>query len=110
MIKIYADQIKNKDFHYIEDDYSSYEIINMSLDEFLNMIGEYIEEWGMIHTCYPTFINHVGRFVREIGKMWYGEEFAVVAHKYIGNDTYINVEHYFNENGQLEEWSCGYFG
>lgn len=115
MIKIYADQIKNPDIHYIEDDYSSYEIINMEMDEFQNMIGDYIDEWGDIHTCYSTFVNHVGRFVREHGKTWYGDEFVVVGRKYVGlsesgNKVYINVEHYFNEKGQLKDWPFGYFG
>ena len=115
MINIYADQFKEEGTHYIEDDFSSWEIVNMTFDEFSTAINEYIENWGDIHTCYDAFINHIGRFVRDMGKMWYGEEFVVVTRKYVGvsesgNEVYINVEHYFDEKGQLKDWPFGYFG
>ena len=101
MIKVYADQIKDRNVHYVEDDYSSYEIIDMPIHEFQMMIRDFIGKWKEIHTCYPVFVNHIGRFVRECGKEWYGEEFAIIAG---------NKEHHFNDNGQLEGWTYGYFG
>jgi hypothetical protein len=74
----------------------------MGVDEFKRWISDYINNYGDIHTCYPPFINHIGRFVREFGKNWYDDEFVVV--------TENEDEHQFNPNGQLEYWPYGYFG
>ena len=101
MVKIYADQTKNIRLPYIEDFYASKEIIDMDKEKFGKMIFTHLGNKGEIRTCYSTFVNHVGRFVREYGLNWYGEEFVVIT-----ND---GEEHKYNEKGQLGNWPVGYF-
>lgn len=111
MIRIYIDCVKLDDCAYIEDDMSSYEIINMKKDVFIEYIKAFAKTWGDVHTCYSPFINHVGRFRRDYGKDWFGEELCIFAPEYPTNDINVNYKKYeFNDKGQLEHWPYGIFG
>ena len=77
-MKIYLDIYREKGIKYIEDEYSSVDIIRTTKDEFISMIKSFGKE---IHSCYPIFINHVGRFNREYGKNWFGEDIEIYANE-----------------------------
>ena len=111
MIRIYIDCIKFDRFKYIEDDKSSYEIIQMDKDTFVDYIKEFCGSYGEVHTCYDTFICHVGRFRRNFGKDWFGEELCIYALEYPSNDPNVIYRQYdFNDKGQLVKWPYGIFG
>ena len=107
MIKIFLVQSRyTKYVSYIEDIYSSYDIINMDKESFVGMLHNFKSKYGDIHSCYDTLINHIGRFVREYGENWAGEEVAIYARKF--GDPY--QRYYFNKEGQLERFPYGFFG
>ena len=111
MIKIYMDCVKFDDCTYIEDNMSAYEIINMEKDAFIEYIKAFAETWGDVHTCYDTFINHVGRFRRDFGKDWFGEELRFFAPEKPTDDANVTYKEYeFNDKGQLKNWPYGIFG
>lgn len=106
---IYIDSIKRKDVFYIEDKFSSYEIISMDKDVFVGVIKELAKTHGIIHTCYSAFINHCGRFHREYGPNWFGEELIIYAPEKAGVNGYYK-RYDFNDKGQLKDWPYGIFG
>lgn len=111
MIKIYIDCIKHNNYTYVEDILASYEIVNMEKDKFIDFIKAFTKTWGDLHTCYDTFINHVGRFRRDFGKDWCGEEIKVFAPEHPTDDINVKYNEYeFNDNGQLQKWPYGIFG
>ena len=109
MIEIFLDQYKlsSDDARYFEEHYSSYDITQMSKKEIVEALHDFEEEYGDIHSCYDALINHIGRFVREFGDDWAGEEVAIYARGY--KDASYK-RYYFKENGQLENWPYGFFG
>ena len=109
MIAIILDQSKlnSDDTHYFEERYSSYDIIQMSKKELAEALHDFEEECGDVHSCYDTLVNHIGRFVREYGDYWAGEEVAIYARGY--NDASYK-RYYFNEKGQISNWPYGFFG
>jgi hypothetical protein len=107
MIKIYVDSIKF-DYAYVEDELSSFDILEMEKDEFAKYIKKFCEKWGSVHTCYGTFINQVSIFVREYGHDWLGDEFKIFAPESPGDYPY--KEYHFNEKGYLVDLPHGIFG
>ncbi len=104
-MKIYLDVHKEKGTKYIEDEYSSADIIRTSKDEFISMIKSFGNE---VHSCYPPFINHVGRFHRDYGKDWFGEDVEVYANEN-ANGSGKTIQYQFNGKGQLLAFPYGYF-
>lgn len=104
-MKIYIDIHKEKSVKYIEDVYSSADIVRTSKEEFISMIKSFGEE---IHSCYPSFVNHIGRFHREYGKDWFGEDIEIYANE-SAFGTGKTIRYYFSGKGQLVNWSYGYF-
>ena len=104
-MKIYLDVYKEKGVKYIEDEYSSADIIRTSKDEFILMIKSF---GNKIHSCYSPFINHVGRFHRDYGKDWFGENVEVYANENAYGTGEI-IQYHFNDKGQLEGIPHGYF-
>ena len=109
MITIKHDQSKLSGdvAHYFEERYSSYDIIQMSKNELVEALHDFKEECGDVHSCYDTLVNHIGRFVREYGDDWAGEEVAIYARGY--NDVSYK-RYFFNEKGQISNWPYGFFG
>ena len=105
-MKIYLDVHKEKGVKYIEDEYSSSDIVSTSKEEFISMINSFGKE--IIHSCYPTFVNHIGRFHKEYGKDWFGEEIEIYANENAFG-TGKTVQYHFNNKGQLIDWPLGYF-
>ena len=105
MIRIYIDQTINKDTHYVENDYSQFDIIETEKDEFIHIIKEKYD--SVVHTCYPPFVCHVGRFHRDFGSNWAGEPVELYAKK-VDEKEYTKYE--MNEKGQIKHWSYGFFG
>lgn len=104
-MKIYLDVHKEKGVKYIEDIYSSSDIISTSKDEFVSMIKSFGNE---IHSCYSPFINHVGRFRRDYGEDWLGENVDVYANEN-SYGTGETIQYHFNDKGQLLYFPYGYF-
>lgn len=104
-MKIYLDKHKEKGIKYIEDEYSSSDIISSSKDEFILMIKSFGDN---VHSCYPPFINHVGRFHRDYGKDWFGENVEVHANENACG-TGKTIQYYFNDKGRLVDFPFGYF-
>lgn len=104
-MKIYLDIHKKKGIKYIEDVYSSADIVRTSKDEFISMIKSFGEE---VYSCYSPFVNHVGRFNRECGKNWFGEEVEIYANEN-AYGTGETIQYHFNDKGQLENFPYGYF-
>ena len=104
-MKIYLDVHKEKGIKYIEDEYSSADIIRTSKDEFILMIKSFGNE---VHSCYSPFINHVGRFYRDYGKNWFGEHIEIYANENAYGNGEI-IQYYFNDKGQLVGFPYGYF-
>ena len=111
MIKIYADIHKDPRFVYVEDKLSSHDISYSSKDDFKAFIKGFIKENGEIHTCYGTFINHVGRFIHDYGKRWCGQEFVVYTTKLgrFGGELKQKQKHKFDVTGRVQKWTTGYF-
>ena len=106
MITIYLDQIKDSCFSYVEDRLSSHQIISMNADQFREFIMT-LKCNGQIHSCHPAFINHFGRFVREIGECWLGTKWQIMAKR---EDELNYTQYTFNTKGQIENWPFGFFG
>ena len=106
MIKIYADIHKDPRFIYVEDKLSSHDICHASKDEFKAFIKDFIERYGIIHTCYSPFLNHIGRFIRDCGKRWYGQEFVVYTSEKCGGKEF-QKEHRYDKSGRIMEWTLG---
>ena len=106
MIKIFLDQVRQRNQDYIEDYYSAFEIIEMDHVMFASVIMRFSEKRA-IHSCYAEFINHIGRFHREFGPMWAHEDIVIYAKQRNDNDY---TEYHFNEKGQIENWHYGFFG
>ena len=104
-MKIYLDVHKEKGIKYIEDEYSSADIIRTSKDEFASMIKSFGDK---VHSCYSPFINHVGRFHRDYGKDWFGEPIEIYANENAYGNGEI-IQYYFNDKGQLVGFPYGYF-
>lgn len=104
-MKIYLDVHKEKGIKYIEDEYSSADIVRTSKDEFISMIKSFGKE---IHSCYSPFINHVGRFNKEHGKNWFGEDVEIYANEN-AYGTGETIQYHFNNKGQLDKFPYGYF-
>lgn len=104
-MKIYLDIHKKKGIKYIEDVYSSADIVRTSKDEFISMIKSFGEE---VHSCYSPFINHVGRFNRECGENWFDEEVEIYANEN-AYGTGETIQYHFNDKGQLGNFPYGYF-
>ena len=104
-MKIYLDVHKEKSAKYIEDIYSSSDIISTSKDEFVSMIKSFGNE---VHSCYSPFINHVGRFHRDYGKDWFGDNVEVYANENAFG-TGETIKYNFNGKGQLVGFPYGYF-
>lgn len=104
-MKIYLDISKKKGVRYIEDVYSSADIIRMPIDEFITVIKSFGEE---IHSCYPAFINHIGRFYRDYGKNWFGDVLEIYANENACG-TGKTIQYHFNDKGQIIDWPYGYF-
>lgn len=105
MIKVFLDQIKDVETIYIEDMFSAYEIVSMDIEVFIEVLKE---RYGReVHTCYAECVCHIGRFHREHGENWAGEEVAIFAKREFDKDY---ERFYFNEKGQLQEWHYGFFG
>ena len=104
-MKVYLDVHKEKGIKYIEDVYSSADIIRTSREEFISMIKSFGEE---IHSCYPSFVNHIGRFHREYGKDWFGDDIEIYANE-SAFGTGKTVQKHFSDKGQLIDWPLGYF-
>jgi len=104
-MKIYLDIHKEKGVRYIEDEYSSADIVRTSKEEFISIIKSFGEE---IHSCYPSLVNHIGRFHREYGKDWFGEDIEIYGNeKAVG--TGKTVQFHFNDKGQLIDLPFEYF-
>lgn len=71
------------------------------------MVGKY----GSLYTSYPDFLSRVGRFVRDYGKRWYGQEFVVYTTvvKPDGAETKKKEKHKFDSSGRVSSWPIGYF-
>lgn len=104
-MEIYLDVHKEKGIKYIEDEYSSADIIETSKDEFVSMIKSF---GNKVHSCYSPFINHVGRFHRDYGKDWFGENVEVYANEN-AYGTGETIQYHFNDKGQLIDFPYGYF-
>lgn len=104
-MKVYLDVHRKKGIKYVEDYYSSSEIIDMNPEEFRNMIKSFGDE---IHSCYSTFINHVGRFHRDLGSGWFGEPLQIFANEN-ACETGKVIEYKFKDNGQIEHFPYAYF-
>lgn len=111
MIKIYADIHKNPDLVYVEDIISSHDIHTITKDNLKAFIKEMVNKHGSIHTCYSDFISRVGRFIRDYGSRWCGQEFVVYTTviKPGGIETKKKKKHKFDASGRVTEWSIGYF-
>ena len=112
MIKIFIDCVKQERYKYVEDIFSSYEIVHMGLEEFRDVIRKWANNnKNDIHTCYSPFINHVGRFRRDFGENWLGEEVRVFAPEYPSRNIDVKYREYrFNDKGQLTDWPYGLLG
>lgn len=111
MVNIYIDCIKQPEYYYVEDLYSAYEIVNMQLGTFRGFISSFRLKHGDVHTCHDAFINHVGRFRRELGANWFGEELHVFAPEKPSDDPDVKYkEYFFKDNGQIKDWPYGIFG
>lgn len=106
MIKIFIDQRRQRTMDYVEDFYSAFEIVSMDRDVF-EVVIKSLNDKHDIHTCYPEFVNHIGRFHREFGPMWAGDEITLFAKREI-DDDYQRFS--FNKKGQIEHWHYGFFG
>lgn len=104
-MKIYIDVHKEKDVKYIEDEYSSADIVRTSKEKFISMIRSFGKE---IHTCYPSFVNQIGRFHREYGKDWFGGDIEIYANENAFG-TGKTVQYHLNDKGQFVNWPMGYF-
>lgn len=104
-MKVYLDVHKEKGVRYIEDEYSSAGIIRTSKEEFISMIKSFGEE---INSCYPSLVNHIGRFHREYGKDWFGEDIEIYANENAFG-TGKTIQKHFSDKGQLIDWPLGYF-
>lgn len=111
MIKIYADLHKEQDIVYIEDVISAHDMHTIKKDDLKKLIDDMVVKYGSLHTSYPDFLNHVGRFVRDYGKRWCGQEFVVYTTvvKPGGVETKKKEKHKFDLSGHLSSWSIGYF-
>lgn len=106
-MKIYMDVHKEKGVRYIEDEYSSADIVRTSRKEFISMIKSFGEE---IHTCYSPFVNHIGAFHRNFGKDWFGEDIEIEI--YANENAFgtgKTVQYYFSDKGQLVDFPFDYF-
>ena len=111
MVKIYVDCVKQENVEYIEDRFSAFEIIQMEVGEFRDVIrGWSSRNYSVIHTCYDAFINHVGRFRRDIGEHWLGEEIKIFAPEKASLEPAKYKEYKMNDKGQLMDWPWGIFG
>jgi len=112
MIKIFIDCVKQERYKYVEDMFSAYEIVHMGLEEFRDVIRQWANNnKNDIHMCYSPFINHVGRFRRDFGENWLGEEIRVFAPEHPSNDPEVKYKEYkFNDKGQLMDWPYGLLG
>lgn len=110
-MNIFIDCIKQDRYKYIEDVFSAFEIVHMSLRKFQSVIKARDITDGEIHTCYSPFINHVGRFRRDFGEDWLGEEVRIFAPEYPSSDVNVKYKEYkFNDKGQLMDWPYGLLG
>lgn len=103
--KIYLDVHKEKDIKYIEDEYSSADIVRTSKDEFISMIKSFGKE---IHSCYSPFINHIGRFNMYYGENWFGEDIEIYANENAYGTGKV-IQYHFNAKSQLENFPFDYF-
>lgn len=111
MVKIYVDCVKQDNVKYIEDRFSSFEIIQMEVGEFRDVIRGWANlHENTIHTCYDAFICHVGRFRRDIGESWLGEEIKIFAPEKASLEPAKYKEYKMNDKGQLMDWPLGIFG
>ena len=106
MIRVFLDQVRQRNRDYIEDYYSAFEIIEMDSVTFASAIMRF-DDRREIHSCYPEFVNHIGRFYREFGSMWAHEDIVIYAKKRNDSDY---TEYHFNEKGQIENCPFGFFG
>ena len=104
-MKIYLDVHKEKGVRYIEDEYSSADIVRTHRKEFISMIKSFGEE---IHSCYGMFVNHIGCFYRNFGKDWFGEDIKIYANENAFG-TGKTVQYHFNDQGQLVDFPFDYF-
>ena len=105
-MKVYLDVHREKGVKYIEDEYSSADIYRTSREEFISMIKSFGET--EIHSCYSPFVNHIGRFHREYGKNWFGEDVEIYANENAFG-TGKTVQYHLNNKGQFVNWVDGYF-
>lgn len=106
-MKIFLDQTKEIGKDYIEDIFSSYDIVSMDAETFKKVIKKYENKDNEIYSCYCEFVNHVARFRRDLGENWLGEEIEIFA-KQVHEKEYTRF--YFNEDGRIQRWPIGFFG